>query len=97
MERRKPYLPEGARDGLRQIGERTAVDGIQKFLLILGGLLILLALAWPLVKRLGLGRLPGDIHMTGDGWSVHILLGTSILISILLTLLLNLIFWWLNR
>lgn len=73
------------------------MDGIQKFLLILGGLLILLALAWPLVKRLGLGRLPGDIHMTGDGWSVHILLGTSILISILLTLLLNLIFWWLNR
>jgi len=73
------------------------VDSVQKFLLILGGVLILLALLWPLAKRLGLGRLPGDIHMTGDGWSVHILLGTSILISIVLTLLLNLIFWWLNR
>ncbi len=73
------------------------MDSVQKFLLILGGVLVALALLWPLVKKLGLGRLPGDIHMTGDGWSVHILLGTSILLSVVLTLLLNLIFWWLNR
>ena len=33
-----------------------------------------------------LGRLPGDIALRGDRWSVYIPLGTSILISIVLTL-----------
>ena len=72
-------------------------DQVSKFLVILGTVLVVLGLLWPLVKKLGLGRLPGDIHMTGDGWSVHFLLGTSIVLSIVLTLVLNLIFWWMNR
>ena len=33
-----------------------------------------------------LGRLPGDIALRGDRWSVYIPIGTSILISIVLTL-----------
>ncbi len=72
-------------------------DQIAKFLVILGLVLVALGLLWPLVKKLGLGRLPGDLHFTGDGWSMHFLLGTSIVLSIVLTLVLNLIFWWLNR
>ncbi len=72
-------------------------DHIPKFLVILGLVLVVLGLLWPLARKLGLGRLPGDLHLTGDGWSMHFLLGTSIVLSILLTVLLNLIFWWLNR
>ena len=72
-------------------------DSVSKFLVILGVVLVALGLLWPLVKRLGLGQLPGDVHFTGDGWSAHLLLGTSIVLSIVLTLVLNLLLWFLNR
>jgi len=39
-----------------------------------------------------LGRLPGDIHLRGKGWSFHFPIVTSIVVSIVLTVLLNL-FW----
>ncbi len=72
-------------------------NSVSKFLVVLGLVLVALGLLWPLVKRLGLGRLPGDIHLTGDGWSFHFLLGTSIVLSIVLTVLLNLIFWFMSK
>ena len=43
-----------------------------------------------------LGRLPGDIELRGDGWTVYAPLATSILLSLLWTLALNL-FGWLRR
>ncbi len=36
-----------------------------------------------------LGRLPGDIHLRGKSWSFHFPIVTSIVISIVLTILLN--------
>ena len=72
-------------------------DSVGRFFIIFGILMIVLGLLWPLVKNIGLGRLPGDVHMTGDGWSVHFLFGTSIVLSIVLTIVLNLIFWLMNR
>ena len=71
--------------------EKAKMDGIQKFLIIFGLILLLLGLLWPFLRDIGLGRLPGDIHLGGKGWSVHILLGTSILLSIVLTVILNII------
>jgi len=38
-----------------------------------------------------LGRLPGDIHIRRDGFSFYFPLGTSILLSIVLTLVLSLL------
>ncbi len=69
---------------------------MQKLLIIIGLLLILIGLAWPLLRR-AFGNMPGDVHWGGDGWSVHILLGTSVVLSILLTVVLNLVLWWMNR
>jgi Protein of unknown function (DUF2905) len=43
--------------------------------------------------NLPLGRLPGDLSWRGRGWSVSFPLATSILLSIVLTLLL----WVVNR
>lgn len=37
-----------------------------------------------------LGRLPGDIHLRGKNWSFHFPIVTSIVVSIILTILLNL-------
>ena len=62
-------------------------------LLILTGLLILAAgLAWPWLKRLPFGRLPGDIHIVREGFSCHFPIVTCIAISIVITLIL-----WLFR
>jgi Protein of unknown function (DUF2905) len=62
--------------------------GLGLLLLIAGGLLLLLG-------RTGvpLGRLPGDISYRGKNMSVYFPLGTSILLSVLLSL----VFYLLSR
>jgi len=66
---------------------------IGKAMLWLGGLLIFGGLVVLLLNKLNLplGRLPGDIKMEGERGTFYFPLATSILISILLTILLNLI------
>jgi hypothetical protein len=55
------------------------------------GLLLILAggIVW-LLSRAGVRRLPGDIHLERDGFSFSFPIVTCIVISIVLTLLLNL-------
>jgi hypothetical protein len=62
--------------------------------LISGGLALALlgGFVWLVGKTgLPLGRLPGDIRIERDGFSFYFPLATSILISVGLTLLLNLV------
>jgi hypothetical protein len=59
------------------------VLGIGFFLLVTGGILLLLS-------RLGVTRLPGDIVWRGERTTVYVPLGLSILASIILTVLLSL-------
>lgn len=47
------------------------------------------ALLW-LLERAGLGRLPGDLTFKRRGFEVHIPIVTSLVLSVVLTLLLNL-------
>lgn len=60
-----------------------------KALLVLGGLLVLIGAALLVAGRFGipLGRLPGDFAYKGRNVSVFFPLGTSILISIVLSVL----------
>jgi hypothetical protein len=64
-----------------------------RWLIILGFVLIVAGLLWPWLTRLGLGRLPGDIVIERDNFRVYIPITTSIVISAVLSLLL----WLLNR
>lgn len=64
-----------------------------RFLITLGVLLILAGLVWPLLQRLGFGRLPGDIVVEREGLRFYFPIVTSILVSLALTLIL----WLLNR
>ena len=70
-------------DGIEPIGRVLIVAGLA----LAGiGLLIVLAPSLPF-----LGRLPGDIRIERDNLRVFIPLGTMLLISLILTILLNVI------
>ena len=66
---------------------------MQRWLLIGGIVLIVLALAWPLISKLGLGRLPGDIVIRREGFSFYFPIVTSLILSVVLSLL----FWLFRR
>jgi hypothetical protein len=59
-------------------------------LIFLGVVLVLAGVLVVGLNRLHLplGRLPGDLNWRGRGWSVSFPLGTSILVSVVLSLLL---------
>ncbi len=66
-----------------------------RLLLVGGGLLLVLGVVLVLLARIVPGgRLPGDIMITRGPVSCFIPLATSLLLSLLLTILLNL---WLRR
>ncbi len=60
---------------------------MQRFLLIAGAVLLVLGLLWPLIQKIGLGRLPGDIAIEKENFSFYFPLTTSIIISLVLSLL----------
>ncbi len=78
---------------------RIAPAIIGKWILLVGLLLALVGGAVWLVESLGLplGRLPGDVHVRGEGWSFSLPVVTCIVLSIVLTVLLNLSFWFFRR
>jgi hypothetical protein len=66
---------------------------VQRFLIGIGLVILVIGVIWPILSRLGLGRLPGDIMFQRGGATFYFPLVTSIIISIVLTALL----WLFNR
>jgi hypothetical protein len=66
---------------------------MSRMLIIIGLILVALGMLWPWLGRLGLGRLPGDIVIEGEKFTFYAPITTGILISIVLSLIL----WFLNR
>lgn len=64
-----------------------------RFFLLIGALFIIIGGALILFGRIGIARLPGDIVIQRPNLTVYIPLASGILISLILTILLNLIFW----
>jgi len=64
-----------------------------RWLIALGVALVILGLAWPWISKLGLGRLPGDIHIERDGFNFYFPITTSIIVSLVATL----VIWLLRR
>jgi len=69
------------------------MEQIGRMLLIMGGVLALLGLLMMLGPKLPfrIGRLPLDFHYQRDNFSFYFPLGTSILLSLLLTLVFSLL------
>jgi hypothetical protein len=61
-----------------------------RLLLVIGLVLVVVGGLAALGVRLPFGRLPGDIAIQGDRGGIFIPLGTMIVISLVLTLLVNL-------
>jgi DUF2905 family protein len=66
---------------------------MQRLLIGIGLALMLAGIAWPLLSRIGLGRLPGDIMIQRGSTSFYFPLVTCIVISVVLSALM----WLLNR
>ncbi|MGI6638271.1 MAG: DUF2905 domain-containing protein [Desulfobulbus sp.] len=62
---------------------------MNRLLVVAGIVLILVGLFWPWLRQIPLGRLPGDIHINRESFQFYFPLGTSIVISVLLSL----VFW----
>ncbi len=68
------------------------LDDVGRMLMLLGGVLFVIGLLIVLLGKLpGLGRLPGDILIQRDNFTFYMPLATMILVSLLLTILLNLL------
>jgi len=65
---------------------------VPRLLVTLGVILVIAGLAWPLLARLGLGRLPGDFRIERDGFTFYFPLTSGIIVSLLISLIL-----WLLR
>lgn len=66
---------------------------MQRLLITLGIALVLAGIAWPWLAKLPLFRLPGDIVIERPGFRFYFPITTSLLLSLLLSLIL----WWLTR
>jgi len=62
---------------------------VQRFLIGLGLVILAAGIMWPLLSRMGLGRLPGDIMVRRGGSTFYFPLVTCVIISVVLSAL----FW----
>ena len=70
---------------------------IQRFLIGLGLLILVAGITWPILSRLGLGRLPGDIIIHRDGTTFYFPVVTCLIISIVIGIVLSVLYWLSNR
>lgn len=66
---------------------------MQRTLITLGVALIIAGLLWPWLGKLPLGRLPGDIALRREQFSLFVPITSMVLLSLLLSLL----FWLFRR
>ena len=66
---------------------------ISRLLIVFALVLVALGLLWPVIDKLGLGRLPGDIVIERENFRLYLPLATSVLVSAVVSLIL----WLINR
>lgn len=60
---------------------------MHKLLIVIGLVLVAIGLLWPWLRKLPLGRLPGDLLIERDGFVLYLPLTTMLLLSLALSLL----------
>ncbi|MGA7260317.1 MAG: DUF2905 domain-containing protein [Stellaceae bacterium] len=64
-----------------------------RWLVAIGLVLVVIGLSWPLLSKLGLGRLPGDIVIERGNFRFYFPIVTCLIVSVVLSFFL----WLLNR
>ena len=73
-------------------------DSLGRTLILIGlGIVVLGALLWLVGRAPFMGRLPGDFVFQSERVSCFFPLATSIIVSLALTIVLNLVARWFNR
>jgi hypothetical protein len=75
------------------------MENISRYLILAGIVLFLLGGGLYLTAKFGipLGSLPGDIRIEGKNGSFYFPITSSILVSVVLTIVLNVILRWINK
>jgi hypothetical protein len=60
---------------------------MQRTLIIIGLALLVAGLAWPWLSKLPFGRLPGDISIERENFSLFLPITTSVVVSIVISVL----------
>lgn len=63
-----------------------------RWLIAIGLIFVAVGLLWPLITKLGLGNLPGDIRIERKGFSFYFPITTCIIVSLIIAAIL-----WLFR
>jgi hypothetical protein len=66
---------------------------MSRWLIIFGIVLIAAGLLWPLLQKVGLDRIPGNIVVDRENFRLYLPLGTSLVISVVVSVLL----WLFNK
>ena len=66
---------------------------MQRILIAIGAILLLVGLLWPWLRRLGLGRLPGDIRIETANGVFYFPITTCVIVSIVVSL----VIWFIRR
>jgi len=70
----------------------NAMD-VGRFLIVAGLVIIVAGVLWPMIAKVGFGRLPGDIMIERRNMTLYVPLATGVVVSIAFSLLL----WLLAR
>jgi hypothetical protein len=74
------------------------MEGIGKILLIVGGIIVILGLILIFSQHIPfLSKLPGDIFVKKEGFSFYFPIVTLLILSILVTIIVNVILHFLNK
>ena len=66
---------------------------MQRLLIVLGVALLVAGISWPLLSRIGLGRLPGDIAIQRGNTSFYF----PIVICMIISIVFSVLMWLFNR
>jgi hypothetical protein len=69
------------------------MGGLSRWLIVFGIVLIVAGLLWPLLQKVGLDQIPGNIVVDRENFRLYLPLGTSLVISVVVSVLL----WLFNK
>jgi hypothetical protein len=73
-------------------------DQLGRILVVVGGMVLLFGLAFLLLGRTGfLGKLPGDLSFSNGNFTCIVPIASMLLLSLLLTIILNVVLRLFNR